>query len=158
MEFINPPPFGVTRDLSNSPTYDEGTTVNIACTSGEKGVGVSLCLYQQNETDGKWFGDMEYLTRMQDTCSFLITRKNKLTFGTRERCGYYEILLARLNKKKFSHCPSCFTLVSSKKAKAPRIRTAITSTSRKRALGNPPPPPSYLRLFLLRRYHKLYQL
>ncbi|XP_014556949.1 hypothetical protein COCVIDRAFT_37464 [Bipolaris victoriae FI3] len=73
MEFINPPPFGVTRDLSNSPTYDEGTTVNIACTSGEKGVGVSLCLYQPNETDGKWFGDIEYLTRMQDTCSKNLT-------------------------------------------------------------------------------------
>lgn len=63
MEFINPPPFGVTGDLSNSPTYDERSTVNIAWTSGEKGKGVSLVLYQQNETNGKWFGDMEYLTR-----------------------------------------------------------------------------------------------
>lgn len=63
MEFINPPPFGTTGDLSDSPTYDEGTTVNVAWTQDEDRGGVSLCLFQQNKTDGTWFGDMEYLTQ-----------------------------------------------------------------------------------------------
>jgi hypothetical protein len=63
MEFINPPPFGEIGDMSNSDTYRVGNTVNVAWTPGDEGGGVSLCLYQQNETDGMWFGDMEYLTR-----------------------------------------------------------------------------------------------
>ena len=71
MEFINPPLFEKTGDFNNSPTYDEGTTVNIAWTRGEEGKGVSLCLYQQNETDGMWFGDMEYLTRMRNLYTYL---------------------------------------------------------------------------------------
>ena len=69
MRFINPPPFGVVGDFKNSPTYEEGTIVNVGWTPGEEGGGVSLCLYQQNETDGRWFGDMEYLTRMDFPCS-----------------------------------------------------------------------------------------
>jgi hypothetical protein len=70
MEFINPPPFGTIGDLSNSPKYEEGETVNVVWTPGEEGGAVSLCLYQQNETDGMWFGDMEYLTRMKDPPSY----------------------------------------------------------------------------------------
>jgi hypothetical protein len=69
MEFINPPPFGEIGDMSNSPKYEIGDTVNVVWTPGEKGGAVSLCLYQQNETDGMWFGDMEYLTRKEDPYS-----------------------------------------------------------------------------------------
>ncbi|KAH7355734.1 hypothetical protein BKA66DRAFT_429698 [Pyrenochaeta sp. MPI-SDFR-AT-0127] len=63
MEFINPPPFEKTGDFSGNPTYAEGSTVNIAWTKGEENKGASLVLYQLNETDGQWFGDMEYLTQ-----------------------------------------------------------------------------------------------
>ncbi|PSN60501.1 hypothetical protein BS50DRAFT_563610 [Corynespora cassiicola Philippines] len=63
MEFINPPPFGKTGDFSGNPIYAEGSTVNIAWTEGEEKKGASLVLYQLNETDSQWFGDMEYLTQ-----------------------------------------------------------------------------------------------
>jgi hypothetical protein len=63
MEFINPPPFGTKGDFSQNPIYVEDSTVNIAWTEGEKELGASLVLYQLNETDGQWFGEMEYLTR-----------------------------------------------------------------------------------------------
>ncbi|CAE7026491.1 hypothetical protein P3342_005783 [Pyrenophora teres f. teres] len=80
MRFINPPPSGRIGDLSNSPTYNAGTIVNVGWTPGEEGGGVSLVLYQQNETDGVWFGDMEYLTQNAvniTNYSWLVgTRKN----------------------------------------------------------------------------------
>ncbi|KAL1796096.1 hypothetical protein ACET3X_006320 [Alternaria dauci] len=79
MEFINPPPFGTVGDMSNSPKYSVGDLVNVVWTPGEEGGAVSLCLYQQNETDGKWFGDMEYLTQN----ALEITRYNWLV-GTRK--------------------------------------------------------------------------
>ncbi|KAH8730316.1 hypothetical protein GQ44DRAFT_607070 [Phaeosphaeriaceae sp. PMI808] len=63
MEFINPPPSGKMGDFSGNPIYAEGSTVNIAWTKGEENKGASLVLYQLNETDGRWFGDMEYLTQ-----------------------------------------------------------------------------------------------
>lgn len=70
MEFINPPPFGTVGDMSNSPKYEVGDLLNVVWTPGEEGGAVSLCLYQQNETDGVWFGDMEYLTRKTSPYSF----------------------------------------------------------------------------------------
>ncbi|CAG5152514.1 uncharacterized protein ALTATR162_LOCUS2800 [Alternaria atra] len=79
MEFINPPPFGTVGDMSNSPKYEVGDLVNVVWTPGEEGGAVSLCLYQQNETDGVWFGDMEYLTQN----ALDITRYNWLV-GTRK--------------------------------------------------------------------------
>ncbi|KAI4934106.1 hypothetical protein J4E86_011488 [Alternaria arbusti] len=79
MEFINPPPFGTIGDMSGSPKYEIGDTVNVVWTPGEKGGAVSLCLYQQNETDGMWFGDMEYLTQN----ALDITKYNWLV-GTRK--------------------------------------------------------------------------
>lgn len=63
MSFINPPPSGPIRDLSNSETYTVGTTFNIVWTPPESGKGVSLVLWQLNSTTALWFGDMEYLTR-----------------------------------------------------------------------------------------------
>jgi hypothetical protein len=62
MQFINPPPFGSTGDFSNSETYTIGSTVNIAWTPAESGKAASLVLYQL-DSEGVWFGDMEYLTR-----------------------------------------------------------------------------------------------
>ncbi|CAN9372358.1 unnamed protein product [Alternaria sp. RS040] len=79
MEFINPPPFGTVGDMSNSPKYSVGDLVNVVWTPGEEGGAVSLCLYQQNETDGMWFGDMEYLTQN----ALDITKYNWLV-GTRK--------------------------------------------------------------------------
>jgi hypothetical protein len=63
ISFINPPPFGTGGDFSGNPTYGVGSIVNIAWQGGEDGVGVSIVLYQLNQTNGQWFGDMEYLTR-----------------------------------------------------------------------------------------------
>lgn len=63
ISFINPPPFGTKGDFSENPTFAVGSTVNVAWQGGEDGVGVSIVLYQLNQTDGQWFGDMEYLTR-----------------------------------------------------------------------------------------------
>ena len=65
MTFINPPPFGRRGDFSDSDTYRQGSLVNVAWTPGEEGGGASLVLYQLNDTDGQWFGDMEYLTSMR---------------------------------------------------------------------------------------------
>jgi hypothetical protein len=65
IEFINPPPSGQTGDFSSNPTYAVGSTVNVAWTNGEENKGVSIVLYQLNETNGQWFGDMEYLTRKE---------------------------------------------------------------------------------------------
>jgi hypothetical protein len=62
MQFINPPPSGATQDFSNSETYKVGNTVNVAWTPAESGNAASLVLYQL-DSNGLWFGDMEYLTR-----------------------------------------------------------------------------------------------
>jgi hypothetical protein len=62
MQFINPPPFGTTGDFSSSETYNIGSTVNVAWTPADSGKAASLVLYQL-DSDGVWFGDMEYLTR-----------------------------------------------------------------------------------------------
>jgi hypothetical protein len=62
MQFINPPPFGAMRDFSNSETYSVGSTLNVAWTPAESGKAASLVLYQL-DSNGLWFGDMEYLTR-----------------------------------------------------------------------------------------------
>jgi hypothetical protein len=64
LQFLNPAPFGKRGDFSNSETYTQGSTVNVAWTGSEPGKGVSLVLYQLDDT-GKWFGDMEYLTRKE---------------------------------------------------------------------------------------------
>lgn len=63
ISFINPPPFGKSGDFSENPTYPVGSTVNVAWQGGEDGKGVSIVLYQLNQTNGQWFGDMEYLAR-----------------------------------------------------------------------------------------------
>jgi hypothetical protein len=62
MQFINPPPFGTKGDFSNTETYNVGSTVNVAWTPAESGKAASLVLYQL-DSNGLWFGDMEYLTR-----------------------------------------------------------------------------------------------
>ena len=67
IQFINPPPFGPPRDFSSNPTYASGSTVDVVWTGVEEGKRVSIVLYQLNETDGQWFGDMEYLTRKELT-------------------------------------------------------------------------------------------
>jgi len=72
MEFINPPPFGTVGDMSNSPKYSVGDLVNVVWTPGEEGSALSLCLYQQNETDGVCFEGMEYLTRKTSHPAFQI--------------------------------------------------------------------------------------
>ncbi|KAF1355937.1 hypothetical protein EJ07DRAFT_157928 [Lizonia empirigonia] len=83
VQFINPPPFGQIGDFSGNPTYAAGSTVNIAWTNVEEGKGVSIVLYQLNETNGQWFGDMEYLTQGATgvtSYSWLVgTRKNLST-------------------------------------------------------------------------------
>lgn len=98
MEFINPPPFGTVGDMSNSPKYSVGDLVNVIWTPGEEGGAVSLCLYQQNETDGMWFGDMEYLTRKTNHSS-LDLLVYMLTFEIRERSRHHEIQLACRNEE-----------------------------------------------------------
>jgi len=62
LEFINPPPFGTEGDFSSNPIYTEDSTINIAWKKGAKERAASLVLYQLNETDGVFFGEMEYLT------------------------------------------------------------------------------------------------
>ncbi len=67
LEFLNPAPFGKRGDFSNSETYTQGSTVNVAWTGSEPGKGASLVLWQLDE-EGDWFGDMEYLTRKKTIC------------------------------------------------------------------------------------------
>ncbi|KAF1961884.1 hypothetical protein CC80DRAFT_401419 [Byssothecium circinans] len=79
MEFINPAPFTEISKFKDNPVYVKGSTVNIAWTGGEENEGASLVLYQLNNTDGIWFGDMEYLTQS----AVVVTRYTWLV-GTRK--------------------------------------------------------------------------
>ncbi|KAI8941022.1 hypothetical protein NX059_002268 [Plenodomus lindquistii] len=80
MRFINPPTMLKLGDLSNAQSYKEGSSVNVAWTQGKAGVGCSLVLYQQHESNGEWYGAMEYLTQnavdMTNYNWLVATRKN----------------------------------------------------------------------------------
>lgn len=63
MKFINPPEAGRRGDFSQNPSYPYGSVVALAWTEAADNAATSLTLWQVNQNDGAFLGNMEYITR-----------------------------------------------------------------------------------------------
>ena len=64
IQFINPPPAGVTGDFTGNMVFSEKTWLKVVWTEPGVGVPTSVLLNQVNVTTAAAFGEAERITRM----------------------------------------------------------------------------------------------